>query len=203
LIFTLAAPAAAAADPTVTPAQSCVRYVKGIPTVRLSAAGWAPGSALTFKIAGRTIGTGTADASGAFSNATGNAFQPPRFGRNLRTATLTAQDAAGHVASSPISVVKVVVDVPSRARPSQRVKYRAFGFLPGKRLYLFVRRGGKTKGRFVLGKPKGKCGTLTKRMRYMPLRKWSTGRYEYWFSHSPRYSVQTRIYGYAVTIDRR
>ena len=40
-------------------------------------------------------------------------------------------------------------------------------------------------------------------MRYMPLSRYRTGTYEYWFSQSRRYSTQTRIYGVKITIFRR
>ena len=42
-----------------------------------------------------------------------------------------------------------------------------------------------------------------KRLRYMPLRSYRTGRYDYWFSHSRRYSERTRIFGIAIQITRR
>jgi hypothetical protein len=153
---------------------------------------------LTFKVDGQTVGTGAADAAGAFNNAAAP-FTPPAPKGNLQSVTLTADDGAT-VATSPMKIVRLIVTVPSKAKPSKRVKYRAFGFQPGKRLYLFVRRGGKTKGRFTLGKPTGECGTLTKKLRYMPLKSWSTGLYDFWYSQTKTYSQATRIYGYRIRI---
>jgi hypothetical protein len=166
----------------------------------VSAAGFTPSSALTFAIDGSTVSSGVADAVGGFATPPTSLFSPPAQTKNIKTVTLTAADTAGLTASATMKVVKLGVVVPNRAKPSKRVKYRVFGFQPGKRVYLFVRRGGKTKGRFTLGKPKGDCGTLTKRLRYMPLRRWSTGTYEYWYTQSRSYSKQTRIYGYKLNI---
>jgi hypothetical protein len=36
----------------------------------------------------------------------------------------------------------------------------------------------------------------------MPLKKWSTGTYEYWYSQHKRYSKKTRIFGYPIRIFR-
>jgi hypothetical protein len=201
LLITLAAPATASAV-VVAPGVPCVRYVPTTPpqpTLPLSTSGWAPAAPLTFKVNGSVVGNGTADAGGAYS--TGAApFVPPQPKGNLQTTTLTAEDGTGNEATAPMKLVRLTVAVPARAKPSQRVKYRAFGFQPGKRLYLFVRRGGKTKGRFALGKPQGDCGTLTKRLRYMPLKTWRTGTYEYWYAQEKKYSKATRIYGYKINI---
>jgi hypothetical protein len=197
----LAAPTAASAA-VVTPTVPCVRYVPTTPpaaTLGLSSSGWTPGAALTFRIDSQVLGTGTADAAGAFSNASAP-FTPPEPKGNLQAVTLTADDGAGTTASSPLQIVRLIVTVPDRAKPSKIVKYRAFGFQPGKKLYLFVRRGGKTKGRFLLGKPAGDCGLVTKKLRYMPLKRWSTGKYDYWYSQNKRYSEKTRIYGYQIRI---
>jgi hypothetical protein len=103
-------------------------------------------------------------------------------------------------ATAPVRVVRLTVAIPAHAKPSKRVKYRAFGFQPGKRLYLFIRRGGRTHGRFNLGVPGGACGRVTKRLRYMPLAHWKTGVYHYWYAQRPRYSKKTRIYGYEIRI---
>jgi hypothetical protein len=202
LLLALAAPATAAAAPAVAPLAPCVRYVgttPPAPTLGVTASGFTANAPLTFKLNGDEVGTGTADPLGAFSTGT-NPFTPPEPKFNVSSYTLTAEDGTGAVASAPLQIVRLTVDVPDRAKPSQKVRYRAFGFAPGKRLYLFVRRGGKTRGRFDLGKPHGACGQVTKRLRYMPLKKWSTGRYEYWYSQSKRYSKKTRIYGYQIRI---
>jgi hypothetical protein len=202
LIASLAAPAAASAAPTVSPSAPCVRYVGTNPPAKslgVNTAGWPAGAFLNFKIGGQFVGSGTTDANGAFSAPVGS-FSPPEPKGNLQTQTLTADNGAGVVASAPVTVVRLIVKVPDRAKPTTKVKYRAFGFQPGARLYLHILRKGKVRGRFNLGKPKGNCGTLTKKLRYMPLKHWSTGTYAFWYSHSKKYSVQTRIYGYKIKI---
>ena len=77
-------------------------------------------------------------------------------------------------------------------KPRKKVKFRMFGFQTGKRIYLHIRRGEKTKGRFTMGTANGDCGLATKRMRFMPLRNYKTGTYEYWFGHSKKFSKQDR-----------
>jgi hypothetical protein len=201
LLLTLAAPAAASAA-VVAPTVPCVRYVPTSPpaaTLGLTTSGWAAGTALTFRVDANVVGNGTADAGGAFSNASA-LFTPPEPKYNVQSVTLTADDGAGNVASAPMQIVRLIVTVPDRAKPSKVVKYRAFGFQPGKKLYLFVRRGKQTKGRFLLGKPAGDCGLVTKKLRYMPLKRWSTGTYDFWYSQDKTYSKRTRIYGYQIRI---
>jgi hypothetical protein len=203
LFITLTAPAAASAAPVVAPTVPCVRYVGTVPpaaTLGVASSGWTAGASLTFKVGEQTVGNGAADTTGAFSTGA-TPFTPPMPEGNLLSTTLTAVDnATGASATAPLQVVRLTVAVPDRAKPSQKVRYRAFGFQPGKRLYLHVRRGSKTKGRFMLGKPSGECGRLTKRLRYMPLKRWSTGTYQFWYSQDKRYSKQTRIYGYSINI---
>ena len=203
LLLSITAPATAAADPVVAPTSPCVRYVDTAPpaaTLGVVSSGWAAGAALTFKLAGHPVGSGRTDAGGAFNTGT-DPFTPPEPKGNLQTVALTAEDGTGAIATQPVKLVRLIVTVPNgRYKPSKLVKYRAFGFAPGKRLYLFVRRGGKTKGRFLLGRTKGDCGLLVKQMRFMPLRKYSPGLYEFWFSHSRTYSTRTRIYRYTIQI---
>ena len=203
LLISIAAPASAVADPAVAPSTPCVRYVDTAPpaaTLGVVSSGWAANTPLSFTLNGRSVGSGTTDGTGAFSTGA-DPFTPPEPKGNLQTVPLTAADGSGAAATSQVKLVRLIVTVPTgRYKPSKKVKYRAFGFAPGKRLYLFVRRGGKTKGRFLLGRTKGDCGLLTKRMRFMPLRKYSPGLYEFWFSHSKKYSKQTRIYRYTIQI---
>lgn len=205
LFTVLAAPAPASAAPMVQTTVPCVRFVDldpsatvaPLPTLGVSTSGWAASTLLSFTVDGAVVGTGQADNLGAYNNQTG-LFKPPEPKGNLQTSTLIVNGAA----TTQFRIVRLTVQVPSRAKPSKRVKYRVFGFQPGKRVYLFVRRGGKTKGRFTLGKPRGDCGTLTKKLRYMPLRRWRTGKYEYWYTQDKKYSKTTRIYGYQLNIFR-
>jgi hypothetical protein len=203
LLVSLAAPATAVADPAVAPSSPCVRYVETAPpaaTLGVVSSGWAADTPLTFKLAGQSVGSGTTDAAGGFDGRA-QPFTPPEPKGNLQTVALTAEDGSGAVATAQVKLVRLIVTVPTgRYRPSKKVTYKAFGFAPDKKLYLFVRRGGKTKGRFLLGRTRTDCGLLTKKMRFMPLRKYKPGLYEFWFSHSKTYSTKTRIYRYTIQI---
>ena len=88
---------------------------------------------------------------------------------------------------------------PAHTKPTNKVRFSAFGFVPGKRVYLFIRRHGHTLGRFSLGKAKGACGDVAKRMRFMPLRHFSAGAYQYWFSPRKQFDKRFSI-GYRATI---
>jgi hypothetical protein len=203
LLVSIAAPASAAAAPVVAAASPCVRYVgtkPPSPSLGVVTSGWAANTPLSFSFAGANVGSGTTDPTGAFTTGA-TPFTPPKPKRNLQTVTLSAQDGAGNTASAQVKLVKLGVTVPKgRFKPSRRVKYRAFGFAPGRRLYLFVRRGGETKKRVLLGRTKGDCGLLTKKLPLMPLKHPKAGVYDFWYSHSKRYSKQTRIYRYKIQI---
>lgn len=200
----LALTASAASAATVTPTSPCTRYVRStpaVPTLGLSTSGWTPGAALTFKVGGQVVGTATADAAGAFASSA-HQFVPPAPNGNFQSTTLTAEDGAGGVATAPIGLVRLGIVTPNKAAPGKVVAYKVFGFRPGAKLYLFVRRGGKVKGRFMLGRPHGACGRLTKRLRYMPLKSWTTGRYEYWASNDARFSAKTAVQVFKIDISR-
>jgi hypothetical protein len=173
----------------------------GVPDLGVTSSGWAPGSSLNFALNGRSVGTGTADAAGLFSNAS-DPFTPPLLTgkRPIRNFTLTAADTAGNQANARVKVVHRTVAVPNRARPAKRVRYRAYGFPHGKRLYLHIRRGKRTLGRFALGRPHGVCGVVSKRLRYMPLRHWSTGTYDFWFGNRKHFKRNRALYGYRIRI---
>jgi hypothetical protein len=197
-----AAPGAQAAS--VGSPALCVRVIPNAKTFPVVADGFAPGAFIIFKADDATVGSGTADQTGHFDNSADPFFPPVLpFGTDLRTYQLTADDGAGTVAGPvPIPVTNVVVRAPANSKPRKRVRFRVFGFAPGERVYLHVRRGGKTKGRFSLGTTSAPCGTLTKRMRFMPLRRYSTGTYRYYFSHSRRFDRTKVIYEARVRIYR-
>jgi hypothetical protein len=194
-----AAPGAQAA--TVSTTVPCVRVLPGIQSFPVVADGFAPGAFLSFRADDQTIGSGSADAAGHFQSA----FSPPDlpFGRDLKTFQLTADDGNGTVAGPvAVPVSNVVVRAPANSKPTKRVRFRVFGFLENQRVYLHVRRNGKTKGRFSLGKTSAPCGTTSKKLRFMPLRHYSFGTYRYYFSHSRRFDKKKAIYSARVRIYR-
>jgi hypothetical protein len=205
LALGLAAVPSAQAATVGTPA-SCVRIFAGVPSFPVTADGFAPGAFLTFKADGATIGSGQADQAGHFDNLADPStwFQPrPLQGRNVGTLQLTAEDGAGGVAG-PVTVKAANLTFegpPGTVKPRKKVRFRMSGFQTGKKIYLHIVRGGKVKGRYTMGKAKGDCGVASRRMRFMPLRRYKTGRYEYWMGHRKKFSRKTAI-GREVTIRR-
>jgi hypothetical protein len=200
-LIALALPAAAPAA-TLTPQVACARIVDDQPTLGLAGAGFTPGSPVQFKAGSALLGTVAADAAG---NA-GGTFEAPALSsasRNKQTFTLVAADAAG-IASPPVSlpVVRIIVDLPDRARPRSRVRYRVYGFGDNEPVYLHIRRGGRTRGTFKIGTTEAPCGQTERRLRFMPLRSYSTGSYEYWFQQVARFDRGQPAYRVAISITR-
>jgi hypothetical protein len=200
-VVVIAALAPAAQAATVGTTVPCVRVLPGIQSFPVVADGFAPGAFLTFRADDQTIGSGAADGAGHFQSA----FSPPFMSesRNLKTFQLTADDGNGTV-TPPVAVPvsRVVVRAPGNSKPTKRVRFRVFGFLENQRVYLHIRRNGKTKGRFSLGVTSAPCGTVAKKMRFMPLKHFSFGTYRYYFSHSRRFSKDAAIYSAKVRIYR-
>ena len=196
--------ATAAQAATVTSQVPCVRSLPGVKSFPVTATGFPAGAALTFYADGSSFGAGQADAAGAFDNALDPFFGPPLpSGANLRTFQITADDGQGTVAGpTAVPVSRIIVVAPENARPAQKVRFRLFGFKASERAYLHVRRNGSTKGRFALGRTSAPCGTLTKRMRFMPVRNYRTGTYRYYFSHSRSFRRSRAVYQARVRIYR-
>jgi hypothetical protein len=202
LALTLALPAAALALPATASAATlavppCVPTVPGERTVPVQGSGFTPGSFVRLSADGQATGGATADAAG---NIAEMLFPPSlsSFRRNLQTFTLTATDANGVTASVPLQVTRVTATIPDRAKPTSRVAFRVFGFTPGRVVHVHVRRGGKTRGSFRIGRAAGPCGRTSRRLRYMPLRRFSSGTYDYVFQMSSKYdrrapSVRLRV----------
>jgi hypothetical protein len=199
-LLCLAVPAGASAA-TVVAGQRCA--LAGSRSFNLATNGWLPGSPLTIALGGKQLGTGVADATGAFSTL-GNPLTAPLLAKpRVKTLKLTVTDGTTTTPAVKTKVVARGVNVPDHAKPAQTVRYKAFGFPPHKRLYLHVRRGGKTKGSFRIGRAKGVCGLTQRKLRYMPLRRWSTGIYDYWFSDTKHFRAARTLYGYRIKITRR
>ena len=180
-----AVPAGAQAAAIVVP--ECGRIVPGQKTIPVSGSGFTPNSFVTLRTAdGQTAGGAATDAAGNFADT----IFGPSLGLNdvRRSLQLVGTDAQG-LASPPVpfNVVKITATVPDRARPGSRVRYRVYGFQPGRTVYLHVRRSGRTRGTFKVSRANGACGIASRRMRYMPLRRYSTGTYDYYFQHTKRF----------------
>ena len=189
--------AASTAGAAAIAVPACSVSLPGQRTVNLQGSGFAPNAVVRLAADGQQFGSVTADAAGNVADA----LLPPAFSslsRNMQTFALTGDDGAGNTATADLRVTRVTATLPNRARPTSRVRYRVFGFAPGRTVYLHVRRGGRTRGSFRIGTAAAPCGTASRRLRYMPVRRFSTGTYEYWFQLSRRFdrtqpSVRLRI----------
>jgi hypothetical protein len=192
--------AAAAAPVTVAATQPCV--LDSVADLSVTSGGWAPNAALTFSLGGQPVGSGVADGTGSFANASTPFTPVPLTGtKPIRRLELGATDANGVAAvPSTVKVVRRTVTIPARAKPGKRVRYRAYGFPIGRKLYLHVRQGKHELGRFGMGRPHGDCGVLSTHLRYMPLHHWSTGTYDFWFSNRRHFTRKTALYGYRIKI---
>jgi hypothetical protein len=184
------APGAAGAA-SIAPAEPCARYASGFAGLAFQGDGYAPNATVTFSVDGRAIGSAVTDPAGTVDTSLAPIAAPSPGGRTVADFELTADDGQGHAAAAPLKVVDWTVELPRRAQPSRRVPYRVSGFPTGLPLYLHVLRGKRVKGSFRLGVPRGDCGLLTKRLRFMPLEHYRTGSYVYAFSARKRFTTET------------
>ena len=138
----------------------------------------------------------TADAAGSFST-TLVPPSPGSIGVNSRSFTLRAVDPLRpelNVARS-FKVTRVRVSVRPRAstNPGRLALFNAEGFEPGATVYAHFRRFGANRGRTVtLGRARGACGRVTKRMALVPGRDVSRGSWLLDVDTEPRFSQSTR-----------
>jgi hypothetical protein len=201
-IVALLAPATSVAQTpgTLVPLTQCIRFLDAsVKTMPLQGAGFAPNAAVTIASDGAPIDTATADAAGSFQGV----FNAPPIAGTRANVSITADDGQGHPAG-PLALreVKISVVWPSNASARKRVLFRAYGFESGKTVYLHIRRGGKTRGRFKIGRADSPCGLTKRRLRAMPLSHYSTGTYEFWFGATKSFDRSKEI-GYRVSIFRR
>lgn len=200
LVPTLAGATVAEAATLLTP--PCVRQIPGAKTFPIQGSGFTPGAFVQVTADGRVIGSVQVDPAGNVNDA----LFPPLLSsssRNQQTFQIAADDGQGQ-AFGPVAVpvTRINVDLPNRAQPRSRVRYRLYGFNPGQRVYLHLRRGGKTRGTFRMGTAAGPCGTVTKRLRYMPLSRYSSGIYDYYFGHTAKFNRAQQIYRVKISIFR-
>jgi hypothetical protein len=195
----IAAPAAAQAATISSPVQ-CAGGVATQLSAPLVGSGFTPNSTVTISANGVPFATAPADAAGNFSATP----RPPAIAslrRNQQTFQITASDSSGVAAGpSPLTVTRWNATLPAHARANKRVMFRVFGFVPGKRVYLFVRRHGHTLGRFSIGKAKGPCGDTSRRLPYMPVRHHTSGTYRYFFEQRRHFSAGRHVPRIRLTI---
>ena len=200
VLATLAVPASAqGATLSIAP---CSVSLPGERTIAITGGGYKPNSFVRLTADGQSFTSAQTDAAGNFATA---AFSPSF--RTIRTTQQTfqvaADDGAGGTAAAPMTVTRVGADLPQRARPTSRVRMRVFGFVPGRVVYLHIRRGGRTRGTFKIGTTSGPCGTASRRLRYMPLRRYSSGNYTYEFQQAKRFDAKKPRVQLRISIFRR
>ena len=175
----------------------CSASLPGQKSVPIQGSGFAPNSFVRLFADGQSYAGAQVDAAGNFADV----FFAPTFrsiATTQQTFQVTADDGMGNTAAAPLQVTRVGAKLPDRSRPGNRVRMRVFGFQPGRVVYLHVRRGGRTRGTFRIGTAASPCGTASRRLRYMPLRRYTSGTYTYEFQQSRRFDrakprVQLRI----------
>jgi hypothetical protein len=200
--FTRTALAATAAL-ALTPAAAHAATLTTAPCVierlpmTIQGTGWGPGSAWSVQATG-IFDSGTADAAGNFISAPtaptvggdDDTFKPVKF-------TLTGQQDGQDVASTEFKVVDFLVrpNDPS-GDPTKKTLWHFSGFTPGRRVYVHVRRKGKTYTQRA-GVAKSPCGTLKKRLRRLPAwpkRKIAYGTYKIAIDSRKKYAPTDNSY---------
>jgi hypothetical protein len=206
-----AAPAGAA----TLSAPSCVGYHPNTRTLPVEGAGFAPGSFVSVRYEAPQLGVPrsaalvTADPAGSFSLD----LVPPSPGSlrvNTSTFTISAVDPLqpSISAADEFMVTRVRVDVVPRAstNPARRARFTAFGFVPGSVVYAhFLRFGAARAEKTVsLGRARGACGRVSKRMALVPGRNVARGSWELAVDAKRSFSRSTRPQaGEQILIQRR
>jgi hypothetical protein len=201
----LLAPAASQAQTpgTLVPLTQCIRFVDAsLKTFPMQGAGFTPNSTVYFAADGAALDSVVTDAAGGFQGAISAPLMSGNS--NRKNVSITADDGLGHPAG-PLALpeVRLTVDWPDRVRGNKRVLFRAYGFPEaGKNVYLHVRKRGRSKGTFSLGKADAPCGLTKRRMRYLPISRPATGVYDYYFDQNKKFSRSTTLIRFTVTFTR-
>jgi hypothetical protein len=217
LTTALAAPALAAAAPTVNTDLPC--YTPGMP-IGLSGAGYTPaGDVAIFYSLNGAHGNNLltekaplkADAAGGIN---GRLTAPQLASDNdLReTVTLTANDQARMGPNGPtgppeesfaatqfqLSAVDVLVGpwLKGHVNPRALTTFKVVGWAPFRRVYAHYLLNGKRIKTVKIGAVSGPCGDLTKKVRQFPFRPVPAGRYQIRFTGTPFYDPQGFWIGY-------
>jgi hypothetical protein len=168
--------------------------------VNFAGAGFTPSGAVAISVEGQQLGTGDADAAGAFTLG----LTAPTIDGRQRTDTFTATDQTNLAVTASVPVKLTSLDVrikPKDGNPGRKKRITARGFTDGKTLYAHVRRG-KLKRNIKIGRLKGACKTLNVKKRlFSPDAK--SGIYKVFFDTRRRYSAKTdQSIGFQVLIYR-
>ncbi len=166
--------------------------------IAISGGGYTPSSPVAISVAGRQLGTTTANSVGEIAVSTG----APIIKGKQRTDFYTATDQANLslTAGVPVHLTSLNVKVtPKNGNPAKAKRVVARGFTTGKVLWAHVRRG-NAKRNVKVGKLKGACKTLdVKRKLFGADAK--DGLYNVYFDAKRKYSTKTRPQvGFLVTV---
>jgi hypothetical protein len=174
--------------------------IGGALTLPLTGSGFSPNGAVALSTSTRSdpapkeLASVHADPSGNITSR----VDPPPF-RSTATVeqsfNLIAIDTANpaNTATSTFRQVRFGFDLrPSTGRPSQRVRYTARGFLPGRTVYAHYRFHGRTRRNVNVGVAAAPCGIVSKRMRLLPT-KTRFGKWSIYMDQAPTYSKATLL----------
>jgi hypothetical protein len=180
-----AAHAAAITLITDPAAAGCPRVGPDIstPALGVSGSGFAANEVVDFAFNGSAATSVASDAAG---NVPPTQLPSPDLGtHNQATITLQAkgETSAATAATPAFPVVRPRVVLPDRGRPSSRVLYKVYGFANGQTVYAHYTFHGKQRAVKKLGAAKAPCGTLQKRLKFLPTT-FRTGQWVYHFNNS-------------------
>jgi hypothetical protein len=197
IALAIAAPAGAATLST----SPCVASMapSNARTLPISGSGFTPGARVTVEYStpvtpGRTFLTAvTADANGAFSTrATPPLFHVFSTREQVFDLTATTDTDPPVEASTRYRQVLFGYEMMPRASSSTRVvRHIVRGFPAGRSTFLHFRLAGHTQGTVLLGRTSSPCGTVSRRMRALPL-KVKTGRWTIYADQRRAFSLLTR-----------
>jgi hypothetical protein len=184
----------AAQAATLDPLGPCYRSVGPAPELReavpVLGRDFTPGEAVTISVNGEPV---KEDAyADAFGIVRGDVRAPYRAkGEGLFTVTVTEKAQPSNTASMFSRVTALALRLkPSRAVPSQRVRFVGRGFTDGTEVFAHYLRAGKVRKTVSLGAPKGPCGRIDAKRRQIPIKRPAVGRWTLQVDNQPTYSAE-------------
>jgi len=178
-------------------------YVERQPMV-IGGAGWVPGTGWSVQTE-QLFDSGVADPAGNWVSTTETAPIIPALTTKARTFTLTGSQDGTAVATATFKVVNFLVKPRDpNGKPKGTTSWGFSGFLPGKRIYVHVRRGSKTYTE-AAGRGDQTCGTLRTRLSRLPAvprSRVNPGVYKVFVDNRRRFSKGGRQYPASITIRR-
>jgi len=152
---------------SIGPARACYRSRS---SVRVHAAGFAPGASVELRFSGSYAASTTADALGNVSTTV--AVPSAGIGPVQRRFALSVAERNFPQNTAKVSVLAANLDftaTPSYfVRRGQKVQFRFSGMVTSRGVYAHYRLGGRTRANVRLGAARGACGMLTVRAPMIP-----------------------------------